>query len=166
MRGGVRAGALNLLGEITYLTDDFPQAVSYLEQAYEEADGDPLARAGAAIDLAFALANLGMNREGLDWTARAEENAAVAGEAGVAAEAAGVAAVLIFLSGGGVDRRRLDAALAREDADRHSPLIRWPSMSAAAHPSWSGDLARARPALTAVRQRCVERGLDAVSPCS
>src|SRR5207248_9825289 len=94
----VRAGALTLLGEITYLTDDFPQAVSYLEQAYEQADGDPLARAGAAIDLAFALANLGMNREGLDWTALAEENAAVTGEAAVAAEAAGAAAVLIFLT--------------------------------------------------------------------
>ena len=103
--GLARAGALNLLGQIAYLADDFPQAVSYLEQAYEEADGDPLARAGAAIDLAFTLANLGMNREGLDWTARAEENAAVAGEAGVAAEAAAAAAVLIFLSGGGVDRR-------------------------------------------------------------
>ena len=68
---------------------------------------DPLARAGAAIDLAFAHANLGMIREGLDWTARAEENAAVAGDAGVAAEAAAAAAQLIFLSGGGVDRRRL-----------------------------------------------------------
>ena len=33
----VRVGALSLLGQITYLTDDFPQAVSYLEQAYEEA---------------------------------------------------------------------------------------------------------------------------------
>jgi DNA-binding CsgD family transcriptional regulator len=155
-----RASALNLLGQITYLTEDFPQAVSYLEQAYEEAGGDPLARAGAAIDLAFALANLGMNREGLGWTARAEENAAAAGEAGVAAEAAGAAAVLIFLSGGGVDRRRLDAALAREDADRHSPPLRWPSMSAALILLRSGDLARARPALTGVRQRYVERGLD------
>jgi DNA-binding CsgD family transcriptional regulator len=155
-----RAAALSLLGGITYLADDFPQAASYLEQAYEEAGDDPLTRAGAAIDLAFAHANLGMIREGLGWIARAEENAAVAGEAGVAAEAAGAAALLIFLSGGGVDCRRLDAALAHEDPNRHSPPLRWPSMSAALILLWTGDLARARPALTAVRQRYAERGLD------
>ena len=83
--------------------------------------GDPLVRAGAGIDLAFASANLGMNREGLEWPSRAEDDAALAGDTAVAAEAAGAAAVLFFLCGEGIDRRRLDAALANEDVDRPSP---------------------------------------------
>jgi DNA-binding CsgD family transcriptional regulator len=156
----VRAGALNLLGEITYFSEDFPQAVAYLERAYDEAAGDPLVRAGAAIDLAFASANLGMNRVGLDWASRAEADAALAGDTAVAAEAAGSAAVLAFLCGEGIDHHRLDAALANEDVDRPSPPFRWPSMSAALVLLWGGDLTRARPALAAVRRRYGERGLD------
>ena len=87
-------------------------------------------------------------------------NAALAGDTAVAAEAAGAAAVLVFLCGDGMDRHRLDAALANEDVERPSPPLRWPSMSAALVHLWAGDLARARPTLAAVRRRYDERGLD------
>ncbi len=155
-----RAGALNLLGQITYLTEDFPQAVHYLEEAYREAEGEPLVRCGVAVDLAFACANLGMFPTGLDWTASAEENAALTGDAAVAAEAAGAAAVLLLLCGRGVDTARLAFALAHEDVDRPSPPLRWPSMSNALVLLWSGDLEHAGPALAAVRKRFDDRGLD------
>ena len=155
-----RARALNLLGEITYLTDDFPQAIHYLERAYREAEGEPLVRSGIAIDLGFACANLGMNQKGLEWTTLAEESAALTGERAVEAEALGAAAVLQFLCGRGVDADRLAWALGHEDVDRPSPPIRWPSTSNALVLLWSGDLERARPALANVRKRYDDRGLD------
>jgi DNA-binding CsgD family transcriptional regulator/tetratricopeptide (TPR) repeat protein len=155
-----RAAALNLLGGITYLTDDFPQAITHLEHAYQEAEGDPSVRTGAAIDLAFACANLGMNQDGLAWTLRAEQNARLTGDPALLAEATGAATVLVFLSGGGVDRARLEVALSDEDLDRTSPPNRWPSMSAALVLLWNGELERARPALEAIRRRYDARGLD------
>lgn len=158
--GSLRAGALSLLGGITYLTDGFPRAISYLERAYDEVEDDPALRAGIAIDLAFACANIADNANCLEWTARAEAAAAETTETSVLARAAGAAAVLVFLTGGGVDRQRLQAALAGEDADRASPPGRWPSMNAALVLLWAGDLANARAALQEVRHRYDERGID------
>ena len=158
--GTLRAAALSLLGEITFVVDDYPAAISFLEQAYCEAGDEPATRITAGIDLAFAHANLGNNDLGLTWASRAEEIAVPTGDTALTAEAVGAVAVMRFLTGTGIDHDRIERALANEDLERTASPIRWPSMSAGLLSLWSHDLSQARMTLAAVRQRCTDRGLE------
>ncbi len=155
-----RAAALSLLGEITFVVDDFPAAIDFLEQAYADANDAPAIQVTAAIDLAFAHANLGSYAEGLVWALRGETCAADADDPALAAEAIGAAAVMEFLTGAGVDQIRIDHALEDEDVTRVSSPVRWPSTSVGLIRLWSYDLERAGEMLAAVRQRCTDHGLE------
>jgi len=158
--GSPRAAALRLLGEICLHDEDFTSAVPFLQQAHDEATGEPATRAEVSIDLAFALSHLGDNDQGYTWALRAEAYAAATGDGAVTAEASAAAAVLHFLTGHGVDVERIDRALGTEDADRASPPYRWPAMCAAVVFLGSQDVDRARTALDQARQRCRDRGLE------
>ena len=70
------------------------------------------------------------------------------------------AAMVRFLSGGGLDHDLVRRALELERADSASPVMLRPSLVQALLLGWTGRLDEARDGLLALRRRCLERGQE------
>jgi DNA-binding CsgD family transcriptional regulator len=162
--GGELARALHLLGKLRYYGDSFPEAALLLRRALEHAGDDAAVRAPIELDLIFALQQL----EGFPAVAAlartALEHAQALDQPGLLAESLAVVVITDFLSGSGLDRQRLDQALAMEDRTRHVPVNLRPSLIAGLIMSWIGEAASACAMFDDLRELLIERGEESELP--
>ncbi len=162
--GPARADALRLLGEVRFQGDSCAEATRHLDQALAEAgDGD---RLGALIglDLAFTLVGLADIAAARHHAHTAVGHAERMDDPGLLAQALGVAVMVDFLSGHGVDEARLERALALEVPDDAMVVLVRPSLIAALIWTWIGQLGRSRPAFERLWRLLVDRGEEAGLP--
>jgi DNA-binding CsgD family transcriptional regulator len=162
--GPARAAALRLLGEVRFQGDSCAEATRHLDQALAEAgDGD---RLGALIglDLAFTLVGLADIAAARHHAHTAVGHAERMDDPGLLAQALGVAVMVDFLSGHGVDEARLERALALEVPDDAMVVLVRPSLIAALIWTWIGQLGRSRPAFERLWRLLVDRGEEAGLP--
>jgi ATP/maltotriose-dependent transcriptional regulator MalT len=127
---GVRSECLRLLGELRFSESSFPAAIELLEQALLDVDTP---RTALALRLDLAYAHLSVQHRG---EAGSHARAAVAlaeglGVDGLLAEALATDAMVSYLGGSGIDRAKVDRAVALEDPVRHVRLMMRPSSIAA-----------------------------------
>jgi DNA-binding CsgD family transcriptional regulator len=155
--GLLRARALWRLAEFHLYNDDFRRALGLLEGARAEADEDALA-AEIELDLAYTHNATGDIRAAGPHAQEAARLAADPERSGLLAEALAVVSVAEFLLGRGLDRDRLDRALALEDWERASNVLVRPTLIAALLYSWVGALAEGRRLFGELDRQLLERG--------
>jgi ATP/maltotriose-dependent transcriptional regulator MalT len=158
--GVLRADALGLLGTLVYVGDDYARGIELLERALIEAGDDPAMRASIALELGVAVSNAGRFGDVLSYAAIAKAAAEQSGDDGLLAETLAGSAMANYLLGQGLDELCLERGLAREDPDRRSHAVMWPSLNAAVVYEWTHRLARARAGFVGVYGRCIERGAE------
>jgi DNA-binding CsgD family transcriptional regulator len=156
--GSARAETLLLLAQIRHQQNSFPEALTLLAEALEQATGE--ARLAAPINLELAYVRIGAGDfaaaepAARDAVAYAEQLRSPP----LLAEALAAAAIVDFLLGRGLDRDAIERALAHEDAERQVAVTARPSLIAALLEIYSGELESARARLEALRRRVIERG--------
>jgi DNA-binding CsgD family transcriptional regulator/DNA polymerase III delta prime subunit len=154
------AAARGLLGTIRYRDGSYAEAATILTQALQEAPPGTALAVTTALELSFVLANQGLFAAAAPHVDRAAEAAAHLGDDGLLAQALTVQATVALLLGRGLDDALLSRALALEDHTRRAFVPHQPSMLAALMYTTVGRAGEAWDAVTAVRERCRERGED------
>ncbi|MFN8110188.1 MAG: hypothetical protein U0Y82_10175 [Thermoleophilia bacterium] len=156
--GDLRSRARALLGQIAYLTDSYPDASAHFQLALEESPPGA-ARILLALQLAYVLTNTGRLGDARDLARQAVREAEDTGDASLIAPALAVGVMMGFLLGDGLDRDRLDRALALEPGvgDR-IPIVSRPTLIAGLIAYWTGDLEAAHADFVETRRHCLERG--------
>jgi DNA-binding CsgD family transcriptional regulator len=154
------AAARGLLGTIRYRDGSYVEATPILAQALQEAPPGTALAVTTALELSFVLANQGLLAAAAPHVDRAAHDAAHLGDDGLLAQALTVQTTVAFLLGRGLDDAQLSRALALEDHTRRAFVPHQPSMLAALLYTAVGRTDEAWAAVTAVRERCRERGED------
>lgn len=156
--GQSRGEALRLLAEIRYNEDSFADAARLLEEALHYAR-DPALRVTIELSLTYVCCNRSIELVSADEHAgRALEQAVRLGNRALLGEALAVRAVVDFMLGRGIDRSKVERALALEDRDRLLPLQMRPSMIAALLSLYEGRVGEARAQLTVLRRAARDSG--------
>jgi ATP/maltotriose-dependent transcriptional regulator MalT len=158
--GPERARALHLLAKLRYYSDSFPEATSLLRDALEHAGDAAAERAPIELDLAYVSHTLGEFGVAAEHARAALEHAEQLDRPGLLAEALAVAEMTEFVLGRGLNRDRLQRALALEDRARPVPANARPSLIAGMILSWVGESQAACATLEALRGWLIERGQD------
>jgi DNA-binding CsgD family transcriptional regulator len=159
--GPSRARALSELAIVRLHDDSYLDAVELLRRALAEVDqgsGDQELRTRIAVELPYALVNLGRLPEAVERIEEAVAEAEGLGQAHLLSQALGLREVLRFLHGLGYDEPRLRRALALEDPAIPTPVMFRPSVQEGLLLAWTGHLERARVIVRAGRRRCLDRG--------
>jgi DNA-binding CsgD family transcriptional regulator len=154
------AAARGLLGTIRYRDGSYVEAGAILTQALQEAPPGTALAVTTALELSFVLANQGLVAAAAPHVDRAAQDAAHLGDDGLLAQALTVQTTVAFLLGRGLDDAQLSRARALEDHTRRAFVPHQPSMLAALLYTSVGRTDEAWAAVTAVRERCRERGED------
>src|SRR5262249_11663344 len=143
---------------IAVLDEGFAAARALLERAVNEAPGDHAWHLLKLLTLAFTQINTGQIDAALATVEKAVSHATHLGPSHLLGEALGTRAMVVFMSGAGVNDSDLRRALALEDRDANVPLIFRPSVLNALLLGYSGELDRAHDEMLEVRRRSIERG--------
>jgi tetratricopeptide (TPR) repeat protein len=162
---GSRSNELRLLGEVCYSLRYREDAVRYLREAVDAAEGDLAASARAELDLAFVLFYSFDSFAGArDAAHRALAMACRVGDPVVLASALAGCAVADLLFGFGLDEDKLEQALSLEDPDQPSPVETRPSLLVGLALLQTDQFDRARAVLELLSVRLVERGEEGDLP--
>jgi ATP/maltotriose-dependent transcriptional regulator MalT len=156
--GPLRATALGLLAEMRMYHTSFTQAAEMLQRALKDAESEPALLVQTLILLAFARANTGEYDRSLH---NARQAVALIDELdlpGLTSQACAMWVTVNFMCGQGVDERMLQRALELEDRNADVPVPFRASTVHALVLAWTGRLDEARTQVSAVRNRCIERG--------
>ncbi len=159
--GSQRAEALRLLAELSYGEEELEESERLLVEALA-VDDDPRRSARILLDLTYVTGSRRMDfAAAAELAHRAVENLEGSDEGPLFAEALAYSAMTEFLRGRGLDRGKIERALALEDADRIPPIGLPPGAVAGCLLLYVGRHAEARELLGTVRTRLVERGHEA-----
>jgi DNA-binding CsgD family transcriptional regulator len=162
--GGLRTCALQLLAQLSARRSNFSEASELAVAALEAAGEDHWVRAGIELDLVYCAISLGDIAGAWPHARAAVADAQATGEDGILADALAVLTMAEFLSGRGVDRARLDRALALEDPTGASTFMMRPRFIQGLLALWCGELGSALEALGGVYEETVERGREGTAP--
>lgn len=155
--GQLRARALHLLGLVRLWDNSSAEAGPLLERAVDEPGVSADRRVQMLIMLAFIEFNAGRADRAVQRTHEAVAEASTLGRADLLSQARPMRALLRFLSGEGFDEADLDGVLDFAEPD-DMPLAARPRTLYALLLLWTGRLDEAAALLTAIAQRCEERG--------
>ncbi|WP_207223571.1 AAA family ATPase [Pseudonocardia sediminis] len=156
--GPLRAQVLSLLAMVRLHDDSYLDAAGLLEQALDEAGDDTGLRGQVLVELPYALVNLGRVGEAVQLVERAVTVSEDIGDVPLLSRALGMRVVLRFMAGHGADETGLHRATALEDRGSVAPVMFRPSVLQGLMLAWTGRLGEAHEVMTALRQRCVDRG--------
>jgi DNA-binding CsgD family transcriptional regulator len=155
--GPIRAKALSLRAEERVM--EGPAAtIELLEEAIAVVGDDVALETELETSLGFMLLALFQLNATEQHTARAADLAERAGDRSLQSQAIALRELAGLLLGKGVDGAALDRALALEDLDHEVPFQRRPSLLVALVLEYTGELARAKALMDALRERLVARG--------
>lgn len=155
--GPVRAQAMTVLANVRLHDDSFMEAVDLLRRALDESD-EPAARVQILVMLSYAQFNCGETATAMANIEAAVGEADSVGHHALLSQSLGMRTTLRFLVGEGLDDESLDRAIELDDDNESIPVAARIRVQHALLRAWSGDLDTAHEALTAIRQRCAERG--------
>ena len=158
--GPVRATAVGLLAEMCLYHNSFEQAAEMLQDALQDADGDPALLAQTLILLAFARLNTAEYDRSFHNASQAVKLTDELDLPALNSQACAMWTMVNFVCGQGVDEPRLERALELEDCDADVPDPLDASTVNALVLAWTGRLDEARAQVSVVRNRCIERGED------
>jgi DNA-binding CsgD family transcriptional regulator len=162
--GPARARALQLLSQLHGRRSSFTEAIRLALDALQEAGDDQALRAAVGLDLAYCSASMG-DFGGAQLHAKDAARAAEScGDTEVLANVLGVMTICQFLGGGGLDRQRMDRALALEDLTRPGTFVVRPSYLHGNLLLWMGQPAEALVVHETLRVRLLERGEESALP--
>jgi tetratricopeptide (TPR) repeat protein/DNA-binding CsgD family transcriptional regulator len=156
--GPLRAIAMGLLAEMRMYHNSFAQATEMLHRALKEAESDPALLVRTLILLSFAQAQTGEYDGSLRNASRAMTLINELDLPALRGQACAMWVTVNFMCGQGIDQPKLQRALELEDRDADVPV---PFRASAVHAlvlAWTGRLDEARAQMSAVRNRCIERG--------
>lgn len=155
--GSRRAEALVRLGRVRYLADDVPAAHHLYEQALSEAGEDIRVATEAELGLAFTAGFGGDIAGAVEHARSALRRAGELDEPGLLALALSRVALCTFVAGEGVDRARLEQAIALEQDVGEVPVEWLPSYQYANIALYADDTESARRLYTDLHQRILDR---------
>jgi ATP/maltotriose-dependent transcriptional regulator MalT len=164
--GPLRAQALSLLGPVRIFDDSFVEGVAAMERALEEAPDDPALRVPTLVSMLLPLFNTGQLADAAQRADGAVAEATTLGNPLLLSQALSVRAFLHFLRGDGLDESSLRSALDMEDGYTGASISSGFQMMFRARTNyaillgWSGQLERAQEEFAALRQSCLDHGLE------
>ena len=162
--GALRARALWLRSDIVARRSDFAEAGGLAAAALDHTDDDRELRAAIELHLVYCAVSAG-NLPGAEPYARAALGDAEAiGHDGMRADALAVLTMAEFLSGRGLDRARLERALALEDEAMARAFMMRPRVIQGMLQLWTGEVGEARRTLAAMHADLVARGQEGAAP--
>jgi DNA-binding CsgD family transcriptional regulator len=156
--GVERAEALSLLAVVRLHDDSFDQALSLLEQALAESGPDLELGLRVLIQLSYARLNAGDVTQAWRRVREAVEAAERLGHPGLRSQALGMAVMLAFLRGDGLQHEQLALAMGLEDPHTPVPVAFRPSVQEALLLAWTGRLDEGWERLLGIQRRCLEHG--------
>lgn len=159
--GPLRALALILLGSTHIYDNSLVDAAAALEKAKADSSNHPLLLVGACLSLALVLAMSGEHASSLDNAEIAVSYAEELAAPVLISRALAMYATLRCGQGFGRDERLLARAMELEGHDGDVPAPFRAGVANALTLSWSGELEKAHVEMTALWQRCIDRGADA-----
>jgi DNA-binding CsgD family transcriptional regulator len=154
----LRAQALSVLGLMSQLEASLPDASNQLARALDAAGNDPASRARILTSLSWVQLRLGDNpasaRSIDDAVAEAERR----GGSDLLSEVLGMAVVVRFLLGKGLDHQSLSRALQLQQREATMSVMFRPAFHNAMLLAWTGHLDAAHEQYVAIRQSCIDRG--------
>lgn len=160
-----RSHALRLLGEVCYRVGSVDEALSYLAQAVDAAEGNPAAVARAELERGFVVfSSFGSWEEAAAAMRRAAAAAETVGDRALLSSATAAAVIADLLLGNGLDEATLARALALEDPSQSMPVERRALFLAGVAMLQVDELERARVLLTSLRAHLVEQGAESDLP--
>jgi DNA-binding CsgD family transcriptional regulator len=163
-RGPLRAEALLLCGQDRHQDDDLAGAVDLFGAGLVDAAGDPALCAPIELHLSFVKVLMGELEAASAHGHAAAGHASRLDDAGLLAEALGVATICDFLAGHGLDEAQIERALQLEDPLRDTFVQFRPTEVAGLLFMWTGRLERAADLMRALRLRMLEQGQDSELP--
>jgi len=161
---GLRARACRLASDLAARRSNFGDATELALAALELAGGDRELRAAIELHLVYCSVSAG-DLAGAETRAhQAVADAAAVGDDAMLAEALAVLTMAEFLSGRGLDRTRLERALALETPATARSFIMRPPVIQGMLQLWTGELEGARDTLQAVHADSVARGQEGAAP--
>ena len=154
----IRGEAQRLLATVRLHDDSYQEAAVLLERALADASDDQALRVRVMLELLYVLTNLGRINDAVNPAEAVIEQAEKLGSPGMIGQALAASGIIKFLNGQGLDEPRLQRALALEDRSMPTAVMFRPSLIACLLWMWTGQLDRARAALYAIRQDCLDRG--------
>lgn len=158
------ARALHLVAKLRYYGDSFPEAARLLRRALEHAGDDPALRAPIELDTAYVIYTFDGFPAAAGHARAAVRHARKLSESGLLAEALAVVVMAEFLSGRGLDKAKLERALALEDRARRVPVNLRPSLIAGLILAWIGESQAACARFEQLRAWLMERGEEGQLP--
>lgn len=156
--GRLRAVALNLLAEVRVAEEDYNNAATSLERAVADSDTDLERRTRALVLLSFTQLNLVQISAAESSVDRAVTHATSLGETQLLSQALGFQAMVRFVAGRGFDEQAMAYPVGLEAPSSGIPLSVRATAQNALLLAWTGQLDRGHEAMSAIRQRCIERG--------
>ena len=162
--GGLQARALWLRSDVAARRSDFAEAGGLAAAALELTGDDRELRAAIELHLVNCAVSAG-NLPGAEPYARsAVADAEAIGHDGMLADALAVLTMTEFLGGRGLDRERLDRAVALESPAMPRAFMMRPRVIQGMLQLWTGDIAAAGPTLDAMHADLVARGQEGAAP--
>ncbi|WP_068186696.1 LuxR family transcriptional regulator [Mycobacterium sp. UM_CSW] len=159
--GPLRANALNMLGLVRLVNDDFAEAAALLERALVDAADHDALQSTILVMLSYALFNGDQLQAAVERAEQAVAAATRLADTPLLGQALGMRIMMRFLTGAGIDDESLRRAVELEGGDVSIPIPFRPSAQRALLLDWSGRHAEARNGLLRLRRTCVERGDEA-----
>ncbi len=156
--GPLRATAVGLLAEMLMYHNSFVQAAKMLHGALKDVETDRALLVQTLILLSFARVTAGEYDRSLHSASQAVTLTDELDLPALSSQACAMWVMANFMCGQGVDMPRLQRALDLEDRDADVPVPLRASAVNALVLAWTGRLVEARAQLSAVRNRCIERG--------
>jgi DNA-binding CsgD family transcriptional regulator len=156
--GPLRAEALSLLGFGHIFHDGLIEAVECFERAMAEVGDNLVVRVQTLIALTFVLIVAGRFGDARRAVDDAVSHATHLGHPSLLSPALSASAMVRMLQGEGYDEVTMQRALELDDGNADNPVVLRPRFHYALLSSWIGRFDRARAAMAAVREDCVERG--------
>jgi ATP/maltotriose-dependent transcriptional regulator MalT len=153
-----RAEALNLLGYIRLLNDNFGEAQQLFERALADAGTDLALRVRTLVPISHCLLYGGRPAAAFKAIVEAEADAELLGQPVLLSQALSMRVLLGFVRGDGVDEPTLQRALKLEDRAANVPIGRQPGLHSALMLASTERLDKAFGELESIRRRCTERG--------
>ena len=160
----LRARTLRLASDVAARRSSFGEAAQLATEALELAGDDLALRAEIELHLVYCAVSAGDFAGGEPRARAAVRDAEAVGDGPMLADALAVQTMAGFLAGGGLDRARLERALALEDPAVVRSFITRPRVIQGMLQLWTGELDDARRTLDTVYADAVERGQEGAAP--
>ena len=160
----LHAPALHLASNLAARRSNFGQAIELATRAVGLTRDDLELRATIELHLVWCAVSAGDFGSADSHARAAVADAEALGSNGLIADALAVLTMVEFLCGRGVDRARLDRALALEDSVMTRLFIMRPRLIEGMLQLWTGELDAARDALERAQADAAEQGLEGAVP--